>query len=367
MALQPSISALYRRSRYMRSLAVAESAEDTTGNMAERHERERFAVAALGFCIRHDAEFRKHFLSRILPNLSDAKVEEVVLENGDVDLVLAMQTPAGQHIIAVEAKLGAGLAIHQNPANPEFWRPKDAIQRGGYGHTIFKLYPEATHVEFVVLGHPEKLHALPKPEYITACWNFHQLAWGCLLPGLPQSTLSEDFADILTKFGEPSFSMRLTDRTTITTDLTDAVSAHLVLGHVCQAFGVTGKLQEPASGINDDGTWFLGTNWHQRREKGDRLGNLRLLTSFVEPAPGAFLCWFGYEGIGGKNRLGVWLYPSTAAVSARIREELPEPLRPLIDDAESECVVIRRLEDDPTPDRDWFIFVFETLGLQRAV
>lgn len=354
----PSISSLYRRSRYFRAVSAGD--EDSS----ERHERERYTVAALGLCLRRDEAFRNHFFGKIVgQGEAPFVVAEIALEREDIDLIAVLRIGPGRRVVAVEAKLGAGLADHQNPAKPDFWRPKTDGAPGGYGTALKALYPDIP-MHYVVLGHPEPI--VPPPESERPGWGFRQIAWGDLLPGFPDAGLAGDLADLLVRFGEPSFAMRQTDRLIVSGDLRDAVSAQLILQHVCRYFGVTAKLQKAASGINEDGGWFLGVEWAQRSEKGDKSGNLRRLTSLVRPAPDAQACWFGYESVEGKPRLGVWLYCGDEAASGEIVRGLSAPLKPLAE-TEGDCVFFRRPEADPTPDREWFLFVFQELGLQKSL
>jgi len=378
--MKPSFATLYHRSRYLRSHVPTN--DESPENRAERAERERYAVAALGFCFLHDPSFRRHFLGHVLNLPYDGQAPtEVILEKGDVDLIISFSTPEGEHVIAIEAKLGAGLDCHQNPAEEHFWQPRDKNQSNGYGLTITTLHPEATRVDFVVLGHPKELHSLPPAKVLKAQWHFHQLGWGDLdLPtGQQPNSLTQDFFDTLAYFHVPAFAMKHTEKITLSGNLRDAVLAQLVLRHVGQTFGLTDKLIPPYTDIVDDKNWFLGVNIVQRqpneeksgtgskrRSKGDQLGNIVELTRLVRPETGPKqpLGWFGYEGDGSKTVLSVYLYCGSPAVADTVKRKIPATLQPKIQ--ADGGIIITKPDSDNRPDRQWFTGVFKALGLKQA-
>src|SRR2546422_8593405 len=108
---QVSFLRLFRRSHYFRAAAQDDDAEEAT---TERKERERFAVAALAFCLRYDLKFRRHFWKKICrtPNdpiqIPDIGAEDILLEPPFwADLRLVSKIGSRSYIWVIEAKAGA--------------------------------------------------------------------------------------------------------------------------------------------------------------------------------------------------------------------------------------------------------------------
>jgi hypothetical protein len=62
--MEPSFYSLFTRSRYFKDLAGADNNDDQESEIRQRKRREaeRFAVMAIGFCLKHAGlAFREHF------------------------------------------------------------------------------------------------------------------------------------------------------------------------------------------------------------------------------------------------------------------------------------------------------------------
>jgi len=174
-------------------------ADDTDEGKPEREERERFAVAAIAFCIEHNNEFKQHFLD-VVANLSPECIEEVMPEPKlHTDLVLE----GDRHVLVLEFKIDASLEPHQNPAEPEFWQEK------GYGTKILETFSHAANdgkeLRYIVIRRDfdgsrcaslqprkgERLHC--------SCVPWRKL----LLKGRDENKLEKDLYDCLGHLGAP--------------------------------------------------------------------------------------------------------------------------------------------------------------------
>jgi hypothetical protein len=132
---EPSFAQLFRRSRYAR---IGPSASDEKAGQQQQR-LEIFAVAAVGFALQHDPEFKNEFLKRIDPELKDAAAFKPILQASHwADLKLEDRN--GDALVVVEFKVGADLEKKQDPwaggnlctALPEFWSEQ------GYGFQLLK-------------------------------------------------------------------------------------------------------------------------------------------------------------------------------------------------------------------------------------
>src|SRR5437016_752014 len=117
--MKPSFSSLFKRGRY----SPREDQDDSKAATKRREERERFAVAALAFCLRHDEGFLRHFWEKICYVPSDpAQMPPITADDVFVewqpwaDLALRSEIATQDYLWVVEAKAGASLQPKQNPA-----------------------------------------------------------------------------------------------------------------------------------------------------------------------------------------------------------------------------------------------------------
>src|SRR5206468_1313743 len=104
----PSFLRLFRRGHYCRPLPIADESDIAK---AQRQERERFAVAALAFCLKHDRKLLEHFWQRVCRVPGDPKMmptiapAEILLEPphwADLRLVSLNQTARFLWVIEVK-------------------------------------------------------------------------------------------------------------------------------------------------------------------------------------------------------------------------------------------------------------------------
>ncbi|MGD1088450.1 MAG: hypothetical protein ABR955_06955 [Verrucomicrobiota bacterium] len=150
----PSFAQLFRRSRYSRS--------GPSGNDKQNQERlEIFAVAAVGFALRHDYQFKKNFLLRFAGIEEDIENYKPSLQAADcTDLKLENSK---RHILVVtEFKVWAELQPKQNPwfesddENLPFWNVTDKGE--GYGHQYGNRsdFNQLSTVHYIVVQQKEK-------------------------------------------------------------------------------------------------------------------------------------------------------------------------------------------------------------------
>ena len=149
----PSFFRLFRRSHYVRPVAWDDPSAEAE---AARKDRERFAVAALAFCLKHDPAFLRHFWQGICrvpetdPDIMPPfAADGVLLEPPEwADLRLVSESKTGRYVWVIEVKAGAGLEERQRPDKPhEFENPNSgygALCRGrgpcGYPLTVHRAW-----------------------------------------------------------------------------------------------------------------------------------------------------------------------------------------------------------------------------------
>src|SRR5947199_2735394 len=187
--MKPSFFSLFKRGRY---LSAREDQDDSKAATKRREERERFAVAALAFCLRHDEGFRRHFWERIcrvpsgpaqMPRIT---ADDVAIEPPEwADLALSSEAGTDAYLWVVEAKAGASLQPKQNPASPEF------LERGGYGALLTAHKPtERTRLRYIVLGATQHL-GLPDGHPCGEI-SVQERSWGQLLDGITRKGIVGD-------------------------------------------------------------------------------------------------------------------------------------------------------------------------------
>src|SRR6266581_2396937 len=115
---------LFSRSPYRGGLSRLRDLNPESEQYNQVHEeRERFAAAAIAFCLEHDGHFLRHFWRRLCKERNDprqATVRKVEVEPRRwADLLLTTKNV----LCAVEMKIGAPLREHQNPKCKAFSKP----------------------------------------------------------------------------------------------------------------------------------------------------------------------------------------------------------------------------------------------------
>jgi len=139
---EPSFAQLFDRSRLIRL-----EQEDVVTQ--KRTRLEEFAVAAVGFALKHDLAFRRNFLS----DFADIKVG---VENFEVCIQdrkcadMALKNEVDDTLAIIEFKVPSLLEEHQNPWKPMFWSDSKKV-KAGYGCELLKHYPKFSTIVYVVV------------------------------------------------------------------------------------------------------------------------------------------------------------------------------------------------------------------------
>lgn len=133
--MKPSFYTLFKRGKYYRP---------------HMREVERFAVAAVGFCLQYDMPFRNHFWKKVCWKKGDpTSAEHATIEIEDKNWS-DLKIKNGNCVAVVEFKAGARLDSKQNPMMPKiFWNKK------GYGREM--LNQCKSDVRFTILGYEKDL------------------------------------------------------------------------------------------------------------------------------------------------------------------------------------------------------------------
>lgn len=187
---------MFKRGRYVSRLS-------SNVDESERQERERFAVAAIAFCIKHNDEFKRHFLD-VVGKLPQQKIKVTLEPKLHTDLVLE----GDRHVLILEFKIDAELQEHQNPENRAFWKEK------GYGTKIRETFGQEVSngkkIRYIVIGRDfdrslcESMQSR-KNERLHCSW----VPWRKLLiKDRGEKKLEKDLYDCLGYLGAPAFLYR---------------------------------------------------------------------------------------------------------------------------------------------------------------
>ena len=277
--MTPNLYSLYKRGNYFH-LRLGKDAEPET----KKEEKERFAMAAIGFVLMHHDGFYNHFLKQICGIQPIAHKKDITVEQklwGD----MVLRTPDG--IFVIEAKINATLKPHQNPENEvEFWQ-----NTKGYGAEIMRRFSN-DNPHYVILGYRNALN-LPKRSMIHCSHKF----WDKLEEGYPETKndLACDLADCLALLGVEAFNLRKTKKMKITESLYQATSAFEILDSVALRCGLDrAKLKYSYSSAEG---WGLGYDVY-KTEKASAKEHIRLndLNRHKD-----YILWFGYCGTSNEN------------------------------------------------------------------
>lgn len=284
---------LFKRGRYVSTRSIAHDESKSESPEKKHEERERFAVAAVAFCLGYEKGFKKHFLN-VVAQLRAATIETVELEPERWgDLVLEGQ----REVVVVEFKLGALLAEHQNPTKPRFWAK-------GYGLDIKKRYEKrGKKLRYVVVG--KDFDSGPKSnglECIAVPWSKF------LHTRRRESPIETDLYDCLGTLGATAFLCRTMKRKALSKEARGAMDVYKLLENAAQDIPIL----RAVSGIDHVGFDLANTG----ATPGSRHYHLK---AFVKPA-GRVLGWIGYEELDERLCLSVWYYCSAKQTKAVQKE-----------------------------------------------
>ena len=245
----PSLYSLFRRSKYSNEPAGGDDDDDAR----ERSQRqvERFAVAAIGFCLTQDPAFRSHFLQRICNervNSAGSNFEILIEDEAWGDLTLLSEDRSLAFVI--EGKINAPLQPHQNPdSREEFWQL-------GYGKDLKEHFRSfRTRVTYIVLGYPEQLRRLKDTNGIALRQKF----WEDLATDFPRTPLSHDLYRCLAALGVAAFRSSQTNNMKQASHAKSASQTHRLLKDLLKELKLVGvRHYDDISYEPDEDWWYFG-------------------------------------------------------------------------------------------------------------
>ena len=229
--MNPGFLSLFSRSLYRGSVARLHLLEPGSEEHRRVHEeRERFAAAAIAFCLQHDNAFLWHFWRKVCrktrePKPSTKPTVEIEPRHWS-DLLLKWE----RILCAVEIKIGAVLADHQNPNKRAFSR------QNGYGHFLSRLCRERKrNGRYVVFGWEPEIAQWSKRNILGL--EIEQRQWADLESGMPSTGLTNDLALLLSNFGIWEFTFRAMKKKKLSGELGDFGSAAAILESVRDKLG----------------------------------------------------------------------------------------------------------------------------------
>ena len=197
----PSFAQLFRRSRYTR---FGPSREDEQN----QQRLEIFAVAAVGFVLRHDVQFKKNFLKKFAGIKEDAEKYKWSLQDAHcADLTL--KSDDKRILVVFEFKVWAPLEEHQNPwheygarklddnASPFWSKAKDG--KNGYGYELGKKYGRFTTIYYIVVQQNDRQRDEKACEKFGKTFWLKSRSWKSLLD--PNPGLEDDLVRSLGELG----------------------------------------------------------------------------------------------------------------------------------------------------------------------
>jgi len=371
--MKPSFFALFDRGRYHRNPAAwwseqEDDASEQTGR--DRKEGERFAAAAIAFCFRHDHTFRRRFWQNICrvngdPPLTTAA--EILVEPFQwADLSIINPTKAGRYVYVVECKIRAKLFPIQNPST------KDFGGRKGYGSLLNAHYSAhegepKSFLRYIVLGWPHPLATRPR------LWSLpitiKQKCWESVRDDCRSKTpLVKDLFSTLGMLGILAFPLTNCEHMKINRASKEIEKAVRVLVEARRRIGLRPGHKSQCNFEANDEEWALGFEINKSNERPSRE-----LAAILKP-PQRWSAWVGYQAdVGHHTELAVWLYCGSKNKQSRVVDKLklrfPEHCLKIWAGGHKWfciCVKVGAQKHASESDCDWFVEVFNVLGLKNA-
>jgi len=294
---------MFKRGRYVyRRSVVADETDDGKEKVKrEREERERFAVAAIAFCIKHYAVFKRHFVQVVakLPSeeFGDPRFEPRMNE----DLVLEGE----RHVLILEFKIDAPLQDDQNPGKELFWKD-------GYGRKILSTY-SSKELHYILVGTDfdqqrcDRLRG--KFDMSIRCSS---VPWQALGIGKRGESSLEDLYDCLASLGVSTFRFRhMKKKTTYTHDAKSGLETYNFLEWVLGEL----ELEARSDSSVRDRAFGMTIGRTKKSEMAQKLAEATQTTGY----PG----WIGYAmDENGNGRPAVALYFSQKDAQNEVKKRL---------------------------------------------
>ena len=354
--MKPGFLSLFSRSLYrssawrLRALGL-----DSVEAQRVRDERERFAAAAIAFCLHRDEAFLRHFWERVCRDgqghRAAANLSVEIEPRHWSDLLVTWDG----NLCAVEIKNGAKLKDHQNPAKSAFTKP------GGYGGLLSALCRDRRcGGRYVVLGWGPGV--LPDGAQTVRGLKIAYRSWTDLADGMPDSPLTGDLTSLLSAFGIWEFTFRAMKGKRLSGRLGEFGHAVSILESVRDHFGWPRSAVVEAD-FDQLGIYLKG--FHRQKPVAGLAERLWGVSG--QSRVGDDLVWIGYlERNGGSPRRCVYLYCAKGRrprIIARMHaagfvvDDQPGSDR----DGEAYCVVVWE-GNDAMDDINWFKRALEVAG-----
>lgn len=351
LCMEPSLFTLFQRGRYFRlpERSDAESAEITRS----RREAERFAAAAVGFCMKHHTAFRHAVLTEVC-GVGSAKRKRCRIDvepESWADLLIEL---GDNEVCVMEFKITAALQAHQNPACEDFL--KSSI---GYGARMEAAWPNARK-RYVVLGCREWLGLPDKQKN----WAFREVGWRTLsevVDSIAQrSALIADLRDCLCSLGIWEFSSNMTKDMSFFPEngITAAAFAQLLWDVVTCPYL---KLSTGIAAVRWESKWENRDRWRFGIELWPQADPD--MGQVLRPRTQAPMAWIGYESVGQIKhaRRAAWFYcdevQTAEYVAGKLKPDKYSESKLLKRANEPTCVGIQLENDYHTRDQSNFIGV----------
>jgi len=337
------------------SLAPAQSSEQNDAESElvspevkrKREEKERYAVAAIAFCLKHDKNFREHFFHKFCQNLNCCLDVEVEVEpNHSSDLLI--RSRLAKKVYAIEFKAGATLKVHQNPAQQNEFK-------AGYGKRFAELHNDSE-LFYIVMGagsipdFPAEV-AIPSEGKVIKTF---QKEWSDLEDIAIESLLVSDLYDTLADLRIGKFHMRITSKIKIDGDLHQVASAWEVLTAICCELAIKKQFLISAERISDSES-CLGA-WIGKITNPGSQTWVSTLQNIIGVGKGVHSIWFGYVSKETHTMRCLWLYCDNADQATALMNKLNKSLFH-VQLAENEVASLK-IEDSSQSaenDFDWFM------------
>ena len=387
--MKPSFLSLFDRGQYAKRrradpnpvsdpLPLPEVEVDNRG----QSQRERFAMAALGFGLRFEPAFRNSFLAYLRTTFGTPPPAAAGTEIGieiEPDNWCDLKIVDGENIYVIEGKIDAKLKAHQDPSQPAFYtgtgRPAPygvemLKDRGRVGHPI--------RYHYLVLTQDRDLAEktiTPPPKGIVAAFREWENLVQSLEPIRSLPDLSQSLIMSLGQIGiqafETSYNLMNAKTLKINDDLHSAINALTIVKAAIDDAKLNPSDIEhsmPGSDTRSFVGWNIGPSKLQRTETSE-------MTSFrnlVEPeTPADALAWVGCESgaSAAEMRFIVCLYCGTSKHAQKVLKALQAPgvkrkfaAETTIDSQDDKAIYIAILKKDVAdPVVNWFSSILKTL------
>lgn len=276
---------LFSRSLYQSGLSRLRDVDPESAEYKRVHEeRERFAAETIAFCLEYDPDFLTYFWTRVCSKPADcrpAAAPEVEVEPARwADLLLTRN----DILCAVEIKLGAPLAAHQNPNKREF------SQLGGYGDFLSDRCRQLKcKGRYIILS-----DKLIEPELRGRVCGVEvgQRQWKHLASGWPTTRpLLADLIKLLSSFGVWEFTFEEMKNKKLSGKLKEVGDAIAILEGVRKSLDWPERFRVQAWRTDH---WELGIYLEAYSHNKPLRGLAERLNRSNDVSTGKTLAWFGY-------------------------------------------------------------------------